>query len=268
MVKPHYLPLDAEDHTDSQSYPRHDYHGPDLPPKTLNTWKMAFLLSLFINVLLFALLAYDTNGTLRDLLTSRNRFPVQGQLTYTPAEPSIEYKLVKFHLGLGHDIPIYEQQPSPLVDEAWNELTKYALARIPKSEMSRMPNNTWPVPNTADSPEYMVAPDVFHALHCLDLLRMLNWPEHYSDSFPLFQKGHFEHCVGHIRQSLMCFGDMTPNVYQWSRNHGQAFMRTDVAHTCRDFDKLKQWMDDHWLDFDEEAFRLDIFGNPVPWSSQ
>jgi hypothetical protein len=50
----------------------------------------------------------------------------------------------------------------------------------------------------------------------------------------------------------MCAGDMTINVYQWSKIHGSAILRSDVVHTCRNFDKLKKWAKDHWYpQFDE-----------------
>jgi hypothetical protein len=50
----------------------------------------------------------------------------------------------------------------------------------------------------------------------------------------------------------MCAGDMTVNVYQWSKAHRSAVLRTDVAHTCRDFGKLREWAKERWYpEFDD-----------------
>lgn len=39
-----------------------------------------------------------------------------------PAQDVLEYKVVKFHSGFGHDLPIYDQPPSDEVDKAWEGL--------------------------------------------------------------------------------------------------------------------------------------------------
>jgi hypothetical protein len=81
----------------------------------------------------------------------------------------------------------------------------------------------------------------------------MNIYSEYYASHPLLQvPGHLEHCLSHVRQSLMCAGDMSMNVYQWSKNHNRAILITDVAHTCRNFDKLQEWERDHWYpEFDD-----------------
>jgi hypothetical protein len=71
-------------------------------------------------------------------------------------------------------------------------------------------------------------------------------PDYYTGLKP--EPEHVRHCIGQIRQSLMCFGDVSINVYQWSPNHQSAFLRTDVPHTCRDFDKIQQWAKENWYE--------------------
>jgi hypothetical protein len=53
--------------------------------------------------------------------------------------------------------------------------------------------------------------------------------------------GHVRHCVGVLRQPLMCFGDVSPGVWQWSEKLGRVAARDDVLHTCRKWDKLVDW---------------------------
>ncbi|KAE9385956.1 hypothetical protein BT96DRAFT_891870 [Gymnopus androsaceus JB14] len=232
--------------------------GLKLAGSSVQRWKIAFFLSFLVNILVALSSIYVPNAN-----TMENSFPPQGQLIYTPLQAEIEYKLVNYHLGVGHDVQIYEQPPSEEVDAAWAELTKYSIAKVPQSVSQKLPNETWPVPGSADAPEYIISPDVFHALHCLDLLRMKLHPDYYESKFTINQKGHAEHCIGHIRQSLMCFGDVTINPSQWSKNHGYAFLRTDVAHTCRDFDRLRDWTEENWFDLQDGMLALDIHGNPV-----
>jgi hypothetical protein len=51
---------------------------------------------------------------------------------------------------------------------------------------------------------------------------------------------HVRHCVGAIRQSLMCHADTTPVVWQWSELMG-AEQRDDILHNCRDFEQIQRW---------------------------
>ncbi|KAK7018422.1 hypothetical protein R3P38DRAFT_2982688 [Favolaschia claudopus] len=158
------------------------------------------------------------------------------ETVYSPAMQAIEYMPVKFHRGLEDDIPIYERPPSAEVDEAWEQLYEYAASRVTKSEVGPMLNATWPI---LDEPgNYVIALDVFHQLHCLDMLRQRIHPGH---NYPRMSTKHLRHCIGAIRQSLMCHADITPIVWQWSPRYQEAEQRDDVVHTCRDFDRIKAW---------------------------
>ncbi|KAJ7160009.1 hypothetical protein C8R43DRAFT_349437 [Mycena crocata] len=148
----------------------------------------------------------------------------------------ISYKTVKFHRGLADDIPVYEQRPSPEVDAAWEELYAYAASRIPKSEAVKMTNTTWPILHDEDN--YFMAADVFHQLHCLDMLRQQVHPGH---NYTRLSGMHIRHCIGAIRQALMCYADVSPVVWQWSSKFNEAEQRDDILHTCRDFDRLQGW---------------------------
>ncbi|KAJ7901118.1 hypothetical protein B0H14DRAFT_3123662 [Mycena olivaceomarginata] len=161
------------------------------------------------------------------------RFPEVG---YSPAQYEIAYKTVKFHRGLQNDIPIYEQPPSNEVDKAWEGLYQYAGSRVSKSEVAQMTNDTWPI---LDEPgNYVIALDVFHQLHCLDILRQQLHP---GRNYTVRSGVHLRHCIGAIRQSLMCYADISPVVWQWSTRYEEAEQRDDILHTCRDFDRLQGW---------------------------
>ncbi|KAJ7779390.1 hypothetical protein DFH07DRAFT_910798 [Mycena maculata] len=159
---------------------------------------------------------------------------------YSPAEHAVEHKIVKFTRGFADDIPIYERPPSPAVDEAWHELYSVAETKIPKSEAMRMPNRTWPIGR--DPGNYMFALDVFHQLHCLDTLRKELHPGH---NYTHVSAPHLRHCIGAIRQALMCSADISTVVFQWSEKHQRALQRDDIVHVCRDFNRIRGWASEH-----------------------
>ncbi|KAF8125882.1 hypothetical protein K438DRAFT_2148221 [Mycena galopus ATCC 62051] len=66
-----------------------------------------------------------------------------------------------------------------------------------------------------------IALEVFHQLHYLasDVLRQQLHPGHnYTVQSPV----HLRHCVGAIRQALMCYADTNPIVWQWSTRYNEA----------------------------------------------
>jgi hypothetical protein len=174
------------------------------------------------------------------------------------------------------DIPIYERRPSAEVDEAWHQLYSgenfpfeiykiiyqriVAETKISKSDAMRMPNKTWPLGRYPG--HYMTALDVFHQLHCLvcslrawikfralidvsqDTLRQqVHRGLRYN--YTRVPISHARHCIGAIRQALMCSADISPIAWQWSEEHQTAQQRDDIVHVCRDFDQIRDWADRH-----------------------
>ncbi|KAJ6620504.1 hypothetical protein B0H10DRAFT_1791774, partial [Mycena sp. CBHHK59/15] len=170
-----------------------------------------------------------------------------------PAQGVVEYKTVKFTRGVGDGIPIYERRPSAAVDEAWERYTNvFAETKVPKSEAAKMVNKTYPI--LGDEENYILALDVFHQLHCLarlssnrrpqDILRQQLHPGHNYTHVP---KSHARHCIGQIRQALMCSADISTVVWQWSMEQQEAEQRDDIVHMCRDYDKIQDWAREHVL---------------------
>lgn len=54
-----------------------------------------------------------------------------------------------------------------------------------------------------------------------------------------------EHCLDALRQTLMCHSDVTPTVFHVGMNGDGIFPKLAATHTCRNFDKVKQWALDH-----------------------
>ncbi|KAJ7118117.1 hypothetical protein C8R44DRAFT_878749 [Mycena epipterygia] len=161
---------------------------------------------------------------------------------YSPAQSAIEYKLVKFTRGFGEDTPIYEQPPSAAVDEAWEALHRHPETRISRFEAAKMSNNTWPI--VGDEGHYIMALEVLHQLHCLDIMRKQLHP---GFDYPVVDLGHIRHCIGTIRQALMCAADITPIVWQWSETQQRAEQRDDIVQVCRDYGKIQEWVESHFV---------------------
>ncbi len=137
-----------------------------------------------------------------------------------------------------------------------------------------MPNRT-----ASDGEGYIVILNVFHDLHCLHSLRKVlyyfaddDWNSTYNPfslhgsgagALKAWAKGshhpqefdmwHLDHCIDALRQSIMCTGDITPNVWQYSPKVQQVRPRSTALHECRNFDKIKQWGREHDAD-DFERF--------------
>ncbi|KAJ6582107.1 hypothetical protein B0H19DRAFT_930448, partial [Mycena capillaripes] len=153
-----------------------------------------------------------------------------------PAQHVLRNKIVKFTRGVADDIPIYERRPSPAVDEAWRALYSVAQTKISRSEALQMPNRTWPL--LGEKGSYILSLDVFHQLHCLDMLRMQLSPGHNYSRLP---GSHIRHCIGAIRQALTCSADISTVVWQWSDELQMVEQRDDIVHFCRDFDRIQDW---------------------------
>jgi len=55
------------------------------------------------------------------------------------------------------------------------------------------------------------------------------------------------HCVDSIRQSLMCSVDISTIFWHWIPELQQSAPSAQTTHTCRDFDAVKEWAEEHVL---------------------
>jgi hypothetical protein len=57
----------------------------------------------------------------------------------------------------------------------------------------------------------------------------------------LLGPNHANHCVEIIRQAIMCAVDVTPYTWRWNEEHKSLENRVFTPHTCRNFDKIREW---------------------------
>ncbi|KAF8244400.1 hypothetical protein K440DRAFT_605131 [Wilcoxina mikolae CBS 423.85] len=160
--------------------------------------------------------------------------------TYSPAQHLISPQNVVFTSGFGAAKTIYQGPSSPERDKAWEELYNFGISRIPASAASKLVNKTVPIPD--DPGYYVVSLNVFHQLHCVNMIRKRLWSnETFAAEHELMGIEHLSHCLDALRQSLMCSSDITPLPWKWDEKAGEAKEVAEVQHTCRDFGRIQEW---------------------------
>jgi hypothetical protein len=63
---------------------------------------------------------------------------------------------------------------------------------------------------------------------------------------------HIDHCLDSIRQNLMCSVDVGTIFFQWYPKQGYTLPDAKITHTCRKWEDVKAWAEEHKLvaDFD------------------
>ncbi|QLI69052.1 Oxidase ustYa [Metarhizium brunneum] len=133
-------------------------------------------------------------------------------------------------------------------------VTPFGVSRIPRSSASQLLNKTVPIPN--DEGYYVVSLNVFHQLHCVNMIRKRIWStETYKPDDELMGIEHLEHCIDALRQSLMCSADVTPIPWKWWEEDHEAKAVAEIAHTCRNFEDIRVWAKENQVkDFDRTIY--------------
>ncbi|KAK7061756.1 hypothetical protein R3P38DRAFT_3490815, partial [Favolaschia claudopus] len=176
---------------------------------------------------------------------------------YTPVHGILEDVIQVFP----HDYTFF-QDPSPAVDQAWDDLQKYSVLRLPRSEAMKFPNRTSPI--AGDPGYYMAELEVYHQLHCLvkwicvfyvpqNQIRQALHPDHYPNWGMHTIHGvssrqfHIDHCVERIRQGIMCNADTSVLVWEWNPTVNETRVRLRVPHQCKNFTKIHEWTRENLL---------------------
>lgn len=94
---------------------------------------------------------------------------------------------------------------------------------------------------------------MFHTLHCLNNLRKSFHPSYYPNKGYDTHKVHMNHCLDQLRQYVMCAGDMTPIPTKYYPGKGRNYVLSDVPHTCRNFEALREWQTGRFVGGAEEV---------------
>ncbi|KZS87708.1 hypothetical protein SISNIDRAFT_535241 [Sistotremastrum niveocremeum HHB9708] len=219
----------------------------DSPPEAIRRHILVsgfIFMGVILNVVLLAANFYYV--TLKSANQTTGIIPKPGiQTLYSPAQGSFENEIRVFSHALSRSI--FYGPPTDETDQAWQALLQNGVSRIPRHQAALLPNRTEQIPGDED--HYVVALDVFHQLHCLNVIRKALSPQRYQppnnvlidtgDGLIAFD--HVDHCVNSIRESLMCNADISVNVWQWDAKRKRSIPRLDVLHTCKNWEGIAGW---------------------------
>lgn len=84
---------------------------------------------------------------------------------------------------------------------------------------------------------FFLLPPINFFVCCFPQIRELTFFSFHFMSF-------LEHCVDYLRQYIQCNADLTP-MWTGDMGGGHLMVKPYTPHTCRDFDQITQWIDDH-----------------------
>ncbi|KAI4621495.1 uncharacterized protein J4E88_011004 [Alternaria novae-zelandiae] len=173
---------------------------------------------------------------------------------FSPAKHVVEYSHTKFELPN----PLNSSKYVGITDDVENAWMDVAYLPDQMVSMEDFPKLQKPAdalqvtdPKTGET-GYRVGLEVFHQLHCLNLLRMSTYPDYYpklwwsdTNDKPEKVRAHLDHCIEILRMNLMCLSDV--NVFTFHPQEGKEGYWPDYEshHVCRNFDKIKDWANDN-----------------------
>ncbi|KAI8626643.1 hypothetical protein F5Y19DRAFT_445625 [Xylariaceae sp. FL1651] len=165
----------------------------------------------------------------------------------------------KFQGSFRSDSP-YRGPPGPDVDAAWERYTASpwidgtaVVLGVDEDEVIKSGKHLdqeWANSTVHLEPEngggVMATLEIFHQLHCLDLIRKYTHYTEYKstlslvDTDPDLSRNHIDHCIEIIRQSIMCHADTELIIFHWVEGVPNPYPDFNVWHTCRDPEQVLQ----------------------------
>jgi len=240
-----YLPMDFEDSESETFLPKSISSVIGKRRKILDKFA---LLGWVLALILFAIICYrwiyPKNPT--DLECTR-------QLSaWSPVFDIVEYEDVQFSNAFYQPSP-YRGKPTPELETAWSDLWKIGTIDVPLEQLpalNKSKDDTW---FRSDKGGVLAGLEVFHSIHCLDMIRQYSYMDEYdySDN-PTFQddaefiRSHVDHCIEALRIRLMCYADVTPFLHRVEP--GAELGATpdfNTQHKCKKYDKIQDWQRNH-----------------------
>ncbi|KAK3499422.1 uncharacterized protein B0T23DRAFT_17021 [Neurospora hispaniola] len=196
-----------------------------------------------------------------------------------PYSPLLEDGVIEYENERFHPDRIFQEDPSPSVDKAWESILgpsdgRVRLPLVTSQKLSYPSSEIYYAPGS-----YIYGGSMFHQLHCLDLIRRSFWRGHYfPNTSDAEYHDHRAHCLDFLRQAIMCNGDVQMT-YWWNKTYTyvdedtkeerytEEYLRMDkkeraygtallwdVEHQCRSFERIQDWTRKHQLR-DEEYWR-------------
>ncbi|KAI0965075.1 hypothetical protein F4678DRAFT_453783 [Xylaria arbuscula] len=168
---------------------------------------------------------------------------------------------------LGDPDSIYRQPPSDTVDAVWDELANPPFIVLSSAEVRDLGKDP---AEAARPPEdwglgpdvYLGTVDVYHQLHCLNMLRtnIRDYFDHYHQNLlsPI-ARAHVSHCVEALMKTLMCQPSLDILTAMWTKTPaglGPAHLADfNFNRKCWDFEQLQRWTEGRRVDITEAMMK-------------
>ncbi|KAK4466080.1 hypothetical protein QBC42DRAFT_259960 [Cladorrhinum samala] len=250
LAAPSYAEVQQRDSFELSEETHKANSADNAPPKRQRcAWQYLFGISLIANAL-FALFLFSPTKHHRGLNPAEDECHRLRSFEdiYDDVSSTIKCSTVRYDTGPSPDPPDFKafwgrhwfEGSEDDINLLWHQLSSVQLLSITAEEASRLPART---ARDADRPgRFAVTPQVFHDMHCLNYVRnhALGLPQMHNDETSEERRIHVEHCLGLLRQSLLCEGNLQPIVYTTLDGEPQANPGA-TPRKCRNWGALWEW---------------------------
>ncbi|KAI9704085.1 MAG: hypothetical protein M1836_006946 [Candelina mexicana] len=178
--------------------------------------------------------------------------------SYSPALDAVHYKDTILDARVFGSKSKYKGAPSAALDEAWDDISLVEGFILPASDLPKVRKGEDAV---AAEGGYFAVLEVYHQLHCLNMLRKATYPNHYPVPFSAHEtRVHLDHCIDYLRLALQCHGDVSVITHHWVNGTDVPKADFSTQHKCRDFDGILAWSNanrGHWTLEEVAKWRTD-----------
>ncbi|PLB46632.1 hypothetical protein P170DRAFT_457172 [Aspergillus steynii IBT 23096] len=151
-------------------------------------------------------------------------------------------------------LPILRVPTGPEADAEWDRIGGSTKARpivVSSAEIHRIgkdPSKAVKIPEKFGygSDAYIAWTEVFHLLHCVDILRQHVYSDHYGSGHGgeshLDHHSHASHCLEVLAESIKCSGSVDPILFVWVEGAGMPSPEFANKHLCRDFETVLEYV--------------------------
>ncbi|KAI0412561.1 hypothetical protein F5X98DRAFT_379604 [Xylaria grammica] len=242
--------------------------------KTLNNRKMLYAAGTTLNITLFVVSAacLVTSGVLfrrsggfrgsHNLLTKTSyNSPAAAELRPTWSTIQVQSSHLESPDG------IYRHTPNDAVDDAWAAVSNPPFIVLSSSEVRSLGKDP---AEAARPPEdwglgpdvYLGTIDVYHQLHCLNMLRTNlhdNFDHYHRTPLSPLARAHVSHCVEALMKTLMCQPSLDILTTMWTEGIGGLgpahLADFDFNRKCWDFEQLDSWMEGRRVDITDAMMK-------------
>ncbi|KAE9377295.1 hypothetical protein N431DRAFT_542655 [Stipitochalara longipes BDJ] len=170
--------------------------------------------------------------------------------SYSPAREAVKYVSGTFNATQGEASGYVGT--SNETEEMWNWVTVDIGDQMITPEELKLVNKPETSIKTKDPKTgkegYRIGLEVFHQLHCLNLIRKSTFREYYDGKDDFAGKdektirGHLDHCLEMLRMNIMCQVDIgVITFHELADKPGDPWPDFSTLHVCRDFDAVRSW---------------------------